>query len=99
MEAGQSHPVMRALFIFPAPSALDLSAVPATKAASCGGCKVDACQQELNYNHRFISKRLLKQPSAGNHVRRGARNLWVKNFSILTFFSGNGSTKHGKVLF
>lgn len=58
-----------------------LSAVPATKAASCGGCKVDACQQELSCNHWFISQRLLKQPSAGSHARRAARNLQVKSFS------------------
>ncbi|TRZ18138.1 hypothetical protein HGM15179_008968 [Zosterops borbonicus] len=30
---------------------LDISAVPATNAASCRGYKVDDCQQKLNYNH------------------------------------------------
>jgi len=99
METGKSHPVMKALFIFPAPSALDLSAVPATEDASCGGCKADACQQELNCNHRFISQWLLKQPSAGNHFREQPGTGRAKPRPDTDFFSANGNTKHGKVLF
>lgn len=96
MEAGRSHPVMSRLFIFPAPSALDLSAVPATEAASCGGCKVDACQQELNHNHRFISQRLLKQPSAGNHFREPPGTYGAKTFPDIDFFLSMGIQSMGR---
>lgn len=87
---------MRALFIFPAPSALDLSAVPATGAASCGGCKVDACQQELNYNHQFILQRLLKQPLAGNHLREQPGTHRAKTFPNTNFFLSTGIQSTGR---
>lgn len=62
-----SHTLFEAVVCFSCSSSPGPLGCAATKAASCAGCRGDACQQQLNYSHRLTPQLLPKQPSAGVH--------------------------------